>query len=380
MALTGLQIPQSIGVDIEFLPVGEGQKAGDAIVIRYGDPENYEVMVVDGGTEDAGELVAEHINRYCGPGRIITHMVCTHPDGDHASGLRIVVKELPVLNLWMHRPWAYAAEIVPLFRSGNWTPVGLEGAIRREYPLIAELEAHALASGTAIRDPFEGAVIGPFTVLSPTLWAYAHLLPQFRRTPEPNVEALKAAQMWLEQPSPIAAALAAVGAKVANWLPESWDLELLSEHGVTSAENETSIVLFGDFGTTSVLLTADAGMNALRWAHAYAVTKGIDLTRAELVQVPHHGSRRNVSPSVLDLFVGPKKPRDLQTTKAAVVSAPKDDEVYPRRVVANAFLRRGVPVYATQGRPVRWYRNMEERPHYVSLSPLPFFNSVEIET
>ena len=59
------------------------------------------------------------------------------------------------------------------------------------------------------------------------------------------------------------------------------------------------------------------------------------------------------------------------------MSAPKDDEVHPRRVVANAFLRRGAPVYATQGQSVRWYRNMEERPHYEPVKPLPFYDTVE---
>ena len=373
-------ISRPLGVDVEFMPVGEGQKAGDAIVIRYGDAENYQVMVVDGGTEDAGEKVLEHINRYCGAGRQVSHMVCTHSDGDHASGLRTIIEKHQVLNLWLHRPWTYASQIVPLFTSSNWTPKGLEGAIRREYPLIGELEALALVTGATVKDPFEGDVIGPFTVLSPKPWVYAHLVPQFRRTPDPNVDALKTANMWLEQPSLRSTVMAAVGAKIANWLPEHWDVEMLSEYGVTSAENETSVVLYGNFSTTSVLLTADAGVNALRWANDFAAKNGIDLTQTELVQVPHHGSRRNVSPSVLDLLVGPKLPQGTPNVKTAVVSAPKDDEVHPRRLVANAFLRRGAPVYATQGRSVRWHRNMEERPHYVPVKPLPFYDTVEDET
>ncbi len=317
---------------------------------------------------------------YCGNACPIAHIVCTHPDGDHASGLRTVIKHRRVQNLWIHRPWLYAEAIASLFRSANWTSGGLDRALRSQYPLIEELESLALISGTAINAPFEGATIGPFTVLSPSTWAYAHLLPQFRRTPDSNVDAIKAANMWLGEPGQIATLFAAAGAKVANWLPEWWDFELLSEFAATSAENETSVVLHGDFGTTSVLLTADAGVNALMWAHKFAVAQGIDLTRTALVQVPHHGSRRNVTPTVLDLIVGPKLPSGSTTKKIAIVSAPKDDEVHPRRVVANAFLRRGAPVYATQGRPVRWYRGMEVRPHYTSMAPLPFFGAVEAET
>ena len=35
--------------EIEFLPVGDKSKAGDAIVIRYGDLNSYNLMLIDGG-------------------------------------------------------------------------------------------------------------------------------------------------------------------------------------------------------------------------------------------------------------------------------------------------------------------------------------------
>lgn len=44
--------------EIEFLAVGDASKAGDAIVVRYGETDNYELMVVDGGTADTGEKSA----------------------------------------------------------------------------------------------------------------------------------------------------------------------------------------------------------------------------------------------------------------------------------------------------------------------------------
>ena len=36
------------GYEVDFLPVGNGDKSGDAIVLRYGEPGSYKVMVVDG--------------------------------------------------------------------------------------------------------------------------------------------------------------------------------------------------------------------------------------------------------------------------------------------------------------------------------------------
>ena len=40
--------------EIEFLAVGARSKPGDAIIVRYGEPDNYELMVVDGGASDSG--------------------------------------------------------------------------------------------------------------------------------------------------------------------------------------------------------------------------------------------------------------------------------------------------------------------------------------
>ena len=42
--------------EIEFLPVGNGEKSGDAILIRWEESQdNYKVMVVDGGTKESGK-------------------------------------------------------------------------------------------------------------------------------------------------------------------------------------------------------------------------------------------------------------------------------------------------------------------------------------
>ncbi len=39
------------GYEIDFLPVGNSERSGDAIAVRYGTPGNYKVMVYDGGTK-----------------------------------------------------------------------------------------------------------------------------------------------------------------------------------------------------------------------------------------------------------------------------------------------------------------------------------------
>ena len=47
-----------MGFEVDFLPVGEGEKSGDAIAIRCGNLNGSRneqfVMVIDGGTLDSG--------------------------------------------------------------------------------------------------------------------------------------------------------------------------------------------------------------------------------------------------------------------------------------------------------------------------------------
>jgi beta-lactamase superfamily II metal-dependent hydrolase len=146
---------------------------------------------------------------------------------------------------------------------------------------------------------------------------------------------------------------------------------------MTAPENESSTVLFGDFGESTVLLTADAGINALTWASQYGEAARLDLTGVSLVQVPHHGSRRNVSPSVLDRIVGPRLPKGTSAIKRAIVSAPKDDAKHPRKMVLNAFLRRGASVRSTQGNLYRYYRGMGPRAGMKPAEVFDFFDKVE---
>ncbi len=47
--------------EVEFLAVGEGCRAGDAIVVRYGEINDFKSMVVEGGTADAGKALVSHL-------------------------------------------------------------------------------------------------------------------------------------------------------------------------------------------------------------------------------------------------------------------------------------------------------------------------------
>ena len=146
--------------EIDFLTVGESQ-SGDAIALRYERQGKSFVHVVDGGFQDDGPHLMAHLRKYYG-GKGVSHVVLTHPDSDHAGGLRTVLEEYSVPpggGLWMLRPWLYAAEVIDHF--ARFTTVGgLRKALREAYPNVAALEEIAKRRGIPIYEPFQGATIG----------------------------------------------------------------------------------------------------------------------------------------------------------------------------------------------------------------------------
>ena len=317
--------------EIEFLPVGSGSKAGDAIVIRYGEPDAYQLMLIDGGHVETGEAVVTHLRKEFGPDAVLEHVLLTHSDGDHASGLRTVLEKVRVKNLWLHIPWLLAEEAQDLFSDKRMTLEALRKKIRDEYGILDEILELALAQpGCQIFYPFVGASVGPFRVLSPSREAYRYLLPQFDKTPDPDQAAIEAARMWLGKETLAKKLFEMAKAAVQEWTTESWEQERLKDGGITSASNESSVVLYGSFEKGPVLLTGDTGVNGLCWAAQQAAALGLPLRQFDFVQIPHHGSRRNVGPSILTHLLGDKQ------AEAAPVAFARSSRRPPMKIPTRA--------------------------------------------
>ncbi|MDE1714375.1 competence protein ComEC (plasmid) [Chromobacterium amazonense] len=340
--------------EIDFLPVGDTY--GDAIVIRYGDDANgYFLHVVDGGRVDTGQTIIDHINKYY-PGYYINHMVVSHADNDHACGLIDVLKQFEVKNLWMNRPWLYASETLQHFH-GNFTLQGLIDDMKERHPYLVELEALATEKGTQIHEVFQGMNIGQFRVLAPSRERYIELIPDFEKTPTSYKEEAK---------EPTYGLLRSFVEAAKKWLEEKWDVETLSENPQppTSASNESCVVQYATLdGNKTILLTADVGPVGLNEAADYAAVLG--LTYPNFVQVPHHGSRHNVTPATLDRWLGPKKPQGT-VVGTAFCSIGANKPEYPRGQVKNAFIRRGYEVYANRTIMISHYSG----PGHTGLVPL----------
>jgi beta-lactamase superfamily II metal-dependent hydrolase len=161
---------------------------------------------------------------------------------------------------------------------------------------------------------------------------------------------------------------------VRDKLYETWDTETLSnDPDPTSASNETSVVQLAEIDGQRLLLTADVGPEGLNEAADYAGALG-RLKYPTMVQIPHHGSRRNVTPQVLDRWLGRKVGRGIQIG-SAICSVGDNKRDYPRGQVSNALLRRGYPVYVTRGNTLMHHSGSSRG--WPSGQPLPFYDEVE---
>lgn len=324
--------------EIDFLAV-ETKKSGDAIPLRYQENGRRGIHVVDGGFADTGTAIVEHIRKYYGNPRTIDRVIVTHPDRDHASGLQSVLEAFDVRELWMLRPWLYAAELVQQFQ--NYTSSeALARRLKTCYPYITALEEIAVRRRIPIFEPLQGARIGEFMVLAPSRKRYLQLIVDSEKTPESAEEAEK---------NPLASLLEDLGRKAVTFLKALWGHEIFSA-AETSAENEMSVIQYATLSGAKILLTGDAGRAALAEAADYAPFAGLTLPGIDRFQVPHHGSRRNVSTEILDRWLGPRLPAGSATERFhAYISSAKADEDHPRKAVERAMHHRGGKVYATEG-------------------------------
>lgn len=346
-------------IEVDFLAV-ESAKSGDAIAIRYLVNGATYIHVVDGGFLDMGEKIASHIEQYYTTQKYIDHVVLTHPDSDHANGLRYILENCDVRNLWMNRPWLYAEELLPRFK--NYTSVeNLAKRLKKCFPSAAALEEIALEKNIPIQEAFQGATISLFHVMAPSRARFLDLVVESDKTPAAVEEIAKS----------LVEILTGVAKAAVNFVKAAWGVEVFSDQP-TSRQNEMSVIQFASFQGTKFLLTADAGREAITEVINYAPYVGLALPGIDRFQVPHHGSRRNVSSEILDGLLGAKVVSGAATKFSAFISSAKADADHPRKAVVRAMHHRGAKVMATEGESLRTQVNAPKREGWVGVEGLPY--------
>jgi len=360
-----------MGYEVDFLAVGDESKSGDAIVVRFGDlygsRSDQTVVIIDGGFKKSGEDLVAHIKKHYGTD-IVDLVILTHPDSDHASGLHVVLEELTVKRLWMHMPWQHNDGIADQFEDGRVTDSSIAERLKAALETAYDLHLFAIEKGIPIEEPFTGLLddTGFIEVLGPTEEYYEETIPGFSGMPETIAESADSSFM--------AKALETVS----NLISAMWNTDLIVDDGeTTSPQNQSSAIIQISIEGKRLLFTGDAGRESLE--HAADQLGHIDyLDDLAFIQIPHHGSFRNIGPTVLNKLIGEKKPRDHTAhftayCSAATNGAPK----HPSKKVLNAFTRRGARVAVTQGEGKCKTMDAPDREGWVPITPEPFYEEVE---
>jgi beta-lactamase superfamily II metal-dependent hydrolase len=319
--------------EVDFLAVGEESKSGDAIAIRYGNldgpRDEQTVIVIDGGFRASGEKLVDHVlNRY-GTNRI-DMVLASHADQDHVSGLEIVLEKMYVDQLLMHQPWRHS-ETLTEARSAGFRTLNASRRLQESLREASDLEQIAKDKGVTIIEPFAGMSTpdGRFRILGPSEDYYEELLPQILGPA--GVRGM--ARSLLE----------AATDKISSALhPEDLEHETLRDDGETKPSNNSSVISLLTIDGKKLLFTGDAGIPALEHVLDLLEAGGFQPGDLSFVQVPHHGSRRNVGPAVLDRLLGEKGQSECHSTAFLSAAKKNPENKHPSKKVLNAFRRRAM--------------------------------------
>lgn len=234
---------QFVEIDcLDCVSISKNADSHDATCIRYGAPDNFCVMVFDCGKRQSVPALVKHIREHY-TSNTVDHLVCSCLDIDNLLGMALILEQMEVLKLWLHRPWAHSKLIEGYVASGKFDArlgAGQKNTARAAYAL----ERSAVARGIPVIEPFQGASIGAFSVLSPQRQWYAETLAKDRSPLRLLIKLLRDCLGPMTRglsagPLPISAETHRVGASAAN------------------------VALFGRIGMHTILLTSDAGQRVM---------------------------------------------------------------------------------------------------------------------
>lgn len=289
---------------IEMLPGGHG----DALVVEYGTTADTHRILIDGGTARSWDAVRERLKAR--PDHTYEAMVITHVDEDHIGGSLQILAD-PDLSHRIRDIWFNG--FVHCERGGSVLgPVDGErltqrindGPFRWNEPFPNRVSNKVggpvvvSASGTelpVIELPGGAAI----HLLSPTGQKLKKMATEWRSV-------VTAAGLVPGEGTPLEARTPPIRHKEVPPLPDKLTNQILQKMATASTAdsseaNGSSIAFIVEFEGRRALLGADAHSDVLvQSLSKYATTVGEERVRLDLVKLPHHGSRANVTAELID--------------------------------------------------------------------------------
>jgi beta-lactamase superfamily II metal-dependent hydrolase len=327
-------LPTLAKIGVEMINVGKG----DAILVELRDNQDQGItLIVDGGCAEQAQNVIGFLQSFHSRNRKV--VISTHPDNDHIGGLEDIIRAVAVSDLILNDPRDYDPQST--IQSRMRTELNTEQRDRlssaferidavRQAAAAWNAQHHGLfASANSILTwgPWNVYVVGPTTTHFNEIWYTQGRLADLYTSDDENA---------LDN-------LVRTGKSIID-------------DGVdTSGLNNQSVMLLIEGPEQKILLTGDAGMRSIREASAIR-----NIQSLTLLDVPHHGSRRNVDSAIIEHL----KPA------VAFISSPGNDK-HPRRAVIRKLQKTGTRVFSTckTGTTSMYHHQNIPRASYSSISP-----------
>ena len=255
---------------------------GDCLVIEFHDSTkslDFRIFIDSGFSSTYAQTLRKKVTLLQAQSKAIDLFILTHSDSDHIGGIVPFLREFgthPVREFWY-----------------NYSPLDIR---------VPDLtEQVGVAQGVQLRDWLQrdGKLPSqPITSGQTYSFTQANLTVLSPKT----VDFERYAEVWRKQEEQFRNDSTLIGTKQSD---HHKSVEELSQRPFaldTSLSNRSSIALLIEFGETVMLFTSDSHPDVLvasLEALGYSPTNPL---RLDLMQVPHHGSRGNINPELLDLI------------------------------------------------------------------------------
>lgn len=316
-------------VEVDFLSASQN-KSADAILIRVGSfsyenpsVNDQKVVLIDSGYTECGKDIKEHLRRYYGTLHI-DYVFITHPDRDHIAGFNALLddKNVSIGHVYIHDPWEHCVEIFKKDKDGRRTRKSVERKIDEAFELLADVLDKLDEREISHSEIFAGKYVPVngynFNILGPSKFFYEECVKSC--VLEENRTMTMGDDVYETSSS-----------------PASEVHKFFLDNPSTSPKNMSSMVILlsKKNGDPLFLFTGDAGVESLENAFDCATFYSVELCGLRRMQLPHHGSIKNVSRNVLTCF----------EAESYVVSASIEEEQHPSKLLINYVVGKlGKPV------------------------------------